>query len=367
MMKKFLALIFASVLFASCKSSDKPAMKLYGWFGMNASQSEEQICDYFTKYRSHGMEGVLVSVGTDTAAIAKVAHAAKTAGMSEYHAWIPTMIQRNEQLDSSCYAINRKGFSAIDKPAYAPYYTFLCPSNPTVIDYMVSLYGSVAEIKDVDYVHLDYIRFPDVILARALWDKYGLVMNEEYDEADYCYCKRCVEGFKKASGIDILSYDDPSTCEEWKEYRYDQITSLVDKIADAVHAKGKKLSAAVFPGPTIGKKLVRQDIADWKKVDAFFPMNYNDFYLGDVAWIGEQVREEVEAVGDKPVYSGLFICPQPERKAEIKDPEGHGLLPEEICEAVKVSLDGGAKGVCLFTPDRMTPEHWAALDSCMNK
>lgn len=65
-------------------------------------------------------------------------------------------------------------------------------------------------------------------------------MNEEYPTADYCYCDKCVADFKAESGIDIKAVEDPSTCEEWKQFRYNRITNLVNKIAAAVHAKGKK-------------------------------------------------------------------------------------------------------------------------------
>ena len=79
----------------------------------------------------------------------------------------------------------------------------MCPNNPDVVNYLVTEYGQIADIPEVDFVHLDYIRYVDVILARGLWEKYGLVMNEEYPTADYCYCDKCVADFKKATGIDI--------------------------------------------------------------------------------------------------------------------------------------------------------------------
>ena len=45
------------------------------------------------------------------------------------------------------------------------------------------------------------------------------------------------------------------------------------------HAKGKKISADVFPGPhSHAVWMVRQEWNKWN-IDAFFPMNYNDFYL----------------------------------------------------------------------------------------
>jgi hypothetical protein len=88
-------------------------------------------------------------------------------------------------------------------------------------------------------------------------------------------------------------------------------------------------------------------------------MNYNDFYLEGTKWIGEMCKESVTALNNaKPVYSGLFICPDPEKKAKESDPENHGLLPGELEAAIKESMDNGATGICLFTPGRMTEEDW---------
>ncbi len=97
-------------------------------------------------------------------------------------------------------------------------------------------------------------------------------------------------------------------------------------------------------------------------------MNYNDFYLEDASWLAPIVKEEVAAVqGKKPVYSGLFICEDWQNKANIKDPEGHGLIPSEIEEAVRGSMENGAAGVALFTPGNMTDEHWKAFDKAIHQ
>jgi putative Mn2+ efflux pump MntP len=88
-------------------------------------------------------------------------------------------------------------------------------------------------------------------------------------------------------------------------------------------------------------------------------MNYNDFYLESPTWIGEVTQEGVTTIENRvPLYSGLFICPKPEKKGDEKDPENHGLIPEELATAIQTSIDNGATGVCLFTPERMTDEHW---------
>ncbi|MDR1814754.1 MAG: hypothetical protein LBR18_07915 [Tannerella sp.] len=358
---KLLIISFLAIIF-SC--SDKPQVKVYGWTGEGRNSTLESLTEHFKELKQKGLVGVCHGVGADIERIERAAKAAHAAGL-EFHAWHATMVQHH--VDSSWYAVNRNGESAFKVQAYVPHYRFMCPGREEVFDYLADLYGKMADIPELDYVHLDYIRFPDVILPRGLWDKYGLVMNEEYPVADYCYCDRCVSQFKEKTGIDIRSYADPSTCEEWKQFRYDQITSLVNRLVDVVHSKGKKISAAVFPGPSLSKKLVRQEWNKWN-VDVFFPMNYNDFYLEGADWLQVITKEETDAIaGRAPVYSGLFICRDWQNKASIKDPEGHGLLPSEIEEAVRGSMESGAAGVCLFTPGSMTDDHWKALEKAIRR
>jgi hypothetical protein len=332
------------------------------------SATDEEIKENFSDLKGKGIIGLMYQGGHDPETYRRVGGIAKDAGL-EFHTWIPTMLQRNNpKIDSGWYAINGKGESAFDKPAYVDYYKFLCPNRDEVYNFLDDLYGHIADIPEVDGIHLDYIRFPDVILAEGLWEKYGLVMDREYPDYDYCYCDLCVNGFKEQSGIDIKSVEDPSQVQEWKQYRYDLITSIANRLADIAHAKGKEINAAVFPGPnSIAKRIVRQEWDKWN-MDAFYPMNYNDFYLKGPEWIGEVCKEGVTAIDNrKPLYSGLFICPNPEKKTDEPDPENHGLIPEEIEDAIRESMENGATGICLFTPGRMTGEHWQALAVAIRK
>lgn len=354
-MKSIPFFVFIFCMFVSCSQSPTP-VKIYAWTGANPENANE----FFTQLKSHGVTGVCCRNNGDNAEVARIAHAH---GL-EYHVWTGSMCDGSRG-DSTLYAINRNGQSAYSKPAFVEHYKFMCPQKEEVFQYLNERYAAIADIPDVDFIHLDFIRFPDVILARGLWDKYGLVMDEEYAPADYCYCDQCVAAFKTASGIDVKSLEDPSKSEEWKIFRYNQITTLVNRLAANIHAKGKKISAAVFPGPTLAKKLVRQEWHKWD-LDAVFPMNYNDFYLEGADWLEGICREETAAVNGRiPVYSGLFICPDWKHKAEHIDPEDHGLLPSEMEEAVHGSLRGGASGICLFTPGRMSEEHWQALDKAV--
>ncbi|WP_420400139.1 hypothetical protein [Flagellimonas sp.] len=364
-MKRLLPLLVMTILLVSCAEQSK--IPVYAWLGGPGDATDSEITAEFKDLKAKGIDGLMYNGGHDPATYKRVGKLAKAEGM-EFHTWIPTMVQgKNPKLKKEWYAINGNGESAFDKPAYVSHYTFLCPNKEGVYNFLADLYGSVAEVKEVDGIHLDYIRFPDVILARGLWDKYGLVMDREYPEYDYCYCDKCVADFKEKSGIDIKEVEDPSQVTEWVQFRYDLITSMVNRLTEVVHSKDKKINAAVFPGPSISKKLVRQEWNKWN-LDAIYPMNYNDFYLEGPEWVGEMTKEEVAAAKNgAPVYSGLFICPNPEKKGSEKDPENHGLLPEEIGTAIATSMQNGAAGICLFTPRRMTDAHWEVFEEAIHK
>ncbi len=364
-MNRFLILL--AVVFSLTACTEKNKIPVYAWIGGPGEATDKELVAQFTDLKEKGIDGLMYNGGHDPKTYKRVGKLVKEAGM-EFHTWIPTMVQgENPKLKKEWYAVNGLGESAFAKPAYVPHYTFLCPNKDGVYEFLSNLYGGIAELDEVDGIHLDYIRFPDVILARGLWEKYGLVMDIEHPQFDYCYCDKCTSDFKAKSGIDIREVEDPSQVTEWKQFRYDLITNMVNRLTEVVHSKNKKINAAVFPGPTIAKKLVRQEWNTWD-LDAVYPMNYNDFYLKGPKWVGEMTKEEVAAAKNgAPVYSGLFICPNPEKKGSEKDPENHGLLPEEIGEAIAVSMQNGATGICLFTPGRMTDAHWEAFEEAIYK
>lgn len=366
-MKKILGW-FLMVLLFSCTGTKQPKITCYAWMGGPGKATDAELKVQFAGFKEKGLDGLMYSAGHDPEVYRRVGKIAKAAGL-EFHAWIPTLVQgENPKLKPEWYAVNGLGESAFDKPAYVDHYKFLCPNREEVYRFLEELYAKVADIPEIDGIHLDFIRFPDVILARGLWKKYGLVMDREFPQFDYCYCDKCVAGFKAKTGIDIMSVENPSQVEEWKQFRYDLITNLVNHLSDMVHSKNKEITAAVFPGPnSIAKKIVRQEWDKWD-IDAFYPMNYNDFYLEGTKWIGEMCKEGVTSINNrKPLYSGLFICPDPAKKASEPDPENHGLIPEELEAAIRESMENGAAGICLFTPERMTGEDWVIFEKAIHE
>lgn len=265
------------------------------------------------------------------------------------HAWIVTMMVGNPDLirdHPDWYAVSRDGKSSATHPPYVPYYKWLCPSKPEVIEYTLNRVDKYCHLDGLEGMHLDYIRFPDVILPVGLWEKYNLVQDREYPEFDFCYCQTCRESFKKRTGRDPLEESDPAGDVEWRQFRFDAITNVVNQIYDWVHDRGKRLSAAVFPTPEIARKLVRQEWSKWN-LDQIHPMIYHNFYEKKPEWIETATKEGVEALRGKfPLYSGVFVP---------------ALKPSDMERLYGMGQRAGAAGITLFNWNSMTEEHWKSF------
>jgi uncharacterized lipoprotein YddW (UPF0748 family) len=299
----------------------------------------------YDRLRDAGFTGVVVG-GGDPAMHAEAAHGAGLV----LHRWTWAMNRSGDAKVKAehpeWFAVSREGKSSLTSPPYVGYYQWLCPTRPAVRAYLADRIDEVAATPGVDAVHLDYIRLPDVILPRNLWEQYGLVQDHEMAPYDFCYCEACRARFEAESGRDPLALADPAADEEWRHYRWRIITEVVTDLARAVHARGKAISAAVFPTPTIARRLVRQAWDRWP-LDVVFPMLYQSFYREDIAWIGRGVREGVAALpADVPLVAGLYLPDLP---------------PDQLALAIRTARDAGAAGACLFEMNGITDERLAAL------
>ena len=319
-------------------------VKNWVWTRIDKNKSDNDYKKWFALLKECGISGVLFEGYQEN-----LFRMCKEAGL-EAHYWKWTM-NRAELLNvhPDWFAVNRKGESTHDKPAYVDYYRFLCPNHEGVAEYLAKDYVKEANLPYVDGVHLDYVRFPDVVLPVSLWKNYGIEQTSEHPEYDYCYCDVCRAKFKAQTGKDPMKIKFPMEDQSWINFRLDAITHVVDCITKAIKADGKSISGAVFPGPSMAKKMVRQDWGNWS-LDAYFPMIYNGFYYEGPEWIGRSVKESVQTVNGKAkIYAGLMF------------PDIKNTFEAALDEA----FNNGASGVSFF--DGPDTEFLHKLKAYLNK
>ena len=261
------------------------------------------------------------------------------------HGWVWVLNRPNDttaQKHPDWYAVNRLGENSLEHRPYVDYYQWLSPFSPGAREYIKSNIRAVAEVKGLASVHLDYVRYCDVILGKALQPLYHLVQDHEMPEYDFGYHPEARKQFKEIFGVDPMNMEHPELSNEWRQFRLNAVTSLVNELAIIAHKYGKKISAAVFPFPELARMNVRQDWSSWN-LDLVLPMLYQNFYDENLNWIGFSLRQGLREIhGRFPLYAGLYIP---------------SLSPEKLKEAVEISKKNGATGVSLFDISALTDEH----------
>jgi uncharacterized lipoprotein YddW (UPF0748 family) len=332
--------------------------KYWAWVTRQFNPSVDGWKRHFALMRESGVNAILPEIYDSRHAffesshlpvsedrLAKILPLAKAEGL-EVHAWMWSMPCNVEEVvkdHPEWFVVNRKGESATEKPAYVPYYKFLCPSQPGAQEFVRTTVKELSQIDGLAGVHFDYIRFPDVILPIGLQPKYGIVQDREYPEYDYCYCPVCRRDFEQETGTDPLKLADPAESDAWRQFRYARVRHLVnDILIPVVHEHKKLATAAVFPN----WENVRQQWSTWH-LDAALPMLYHKFYSKEIDWIGEQTKLQVERMQNHaPIYSGIFAS---------------HFNSDEMPQAVETALKAGASGVALFASPLMREEHWEAF------
>ena len=322
------------------------------WIGRRPEKSHAEWRELFARLHDAGIRGILAGGGFDPV----LADAAHGAGL-DFHRWMWILNRAGDAWARTnhpeWFTVSRNGDSSLDVPPYVGYYRWVCPSREPVRAHLRGLIDDAAAEPGVDGIHLDYIRYCDVILPRGLWEKYDLVQDREFPEFDFCYCDVCREQFSSLSGRDPLEIEDPPLDPEWIRFRWDSVTRLVGELTEVTHAREKSISAAVFATPTLARRLVRQAWDEWP-VDRVFPMLYHSAYARDVPWIGRSVEEGVAALrgSQTELLAGLYIP---------------ALTPAELAEAIRLTRDAGAAGFSLFDLNPLSDEHVGAVNAVMGE
>ncbi|HSH20811.1 MAG TPA: family 10 glycosylhydrolase [Draconibacterium sp.] len=312
--------------------SNKPAtLKHWVWENPNKNESDEVLQKKYKDFYSAGVRGMFFE--SDSERHFKIA---KKEGLEAHH-WMWIMNRGEKDLlenHPDWYAVSRDGKSCATNPPYVNYYRWLCPSKPEVQDYLKKQVENTVKKDYIDGIHLDYIRFCDVILPVNLWQNYKIDQSKELPEYDFCYCETCRNLYKEKTGTDPLELEFPAQSPSWRKFRYDRINHVVNNLAEVAHKNMKPITAAVFPTPEIARRIVRQDWTNWN-LDGVCPMIYHGFYREQVSWIGDAVEEGIHFLNGRfPLYAGLYI---PDFKSM-----------DELEQGIKVAINNGASGVSLF-------------------
>ena len=323
--------------------------KVWVWMGGREGWNAAQWDSLMLRLKESGINGILTHAGPPV--MKEMVPAAHRHGI-RIEKWFTALMNNDSALvhgHPDWFVVNREGKSSVTNPAYVGYYRFLCPSRKEVLAVLKEKMDPCLGTDGPDAIHLDYIRFPDVILPVTLWEKYGIVQDREYPPYDYCYCEVCRNRFMREGGSDPLRMEHPDLDPRWRQFRCDRVTELVDSLAAYCRQRGKSVSAAVFPGPSVSAKLVRQEWNKWP-LDEVMPMLYQSFYREDLDWIRRETAEAVQSLPEgRPVYSGLYI------------PD---LTPRDLHAALAAAIKGGASGVALFNLEALTADHWQVVRSC---
>jgi uncharacterized lipoprotein YddW (UPF0748 family) len=286
--------------------------------------------------------------GIDT--LSELLRQAHTAGL-RVHAWVNVLsLARNrkapwlETLGTDAVLVDKRGRSLLDYPNFdlpqpdRRYYRmgtpalYLDPAAPGVAELVAATFAELlVRYPDLDGLHLDYIRYPDV-LPFVPGTRFGVGL-------DFGYGTATLARFRSETGLTAPLGDSTRNANRWDDWRRDKLTGLVAAIGERARAArpGVALSAAVWTWADRGYLVLGQDWRRWLEDDLIefaVPMAYT---LDD-----RLLRYQVERFANLPVGGRIWI--------------GLGTWlfasrPERALAQIRIARDGGAAAESLFSYD----------------
>ena len=187
MIKKVL-LILSLCCFVSCiNEKNKNEFTISTWTGAGNDFKEEIWIKKISYYDSLGISEILV--GGSPEVLRKIIPLANKKNI-KVHGWMWTVNRPGDTIankNPEWYAVNRNGQNSLDYRAYVNYYQWLSPFHPEARNHIINNAKKLMEVEGLASVHLDYVRYPDVILGADLQPKYNIVQDTELPEYDYGY------------------------------------------------------------------------------------------------------------------------------------------------------------------------------------
>jgi len=351
MIKKIIFLICIFLCLSCTNEKETKSFTFSTWTGAGKNFDKKNWENKISYYDSLGISEILVSGSASV--LEKIIPIANKKNI-KVHGWMWTVNRPGDTIankNPEWYSVNRKGDNSLDYRAYVNYYQWLSPFHPEARKHIINNAKKLMEVDGLASVHLDYVRYPDVILGADLQPKYNIVQETELPQYDFGYHPIARKKFKEIFNKDPINFKNPELSTEWRQFRLNAITSLVNEIIEIAHSKNKKVTAAVFPFPEMSRQMVRQAWNDWN-LDAAYPMLYQNFYRENINWIGFATKQGVNDV-DFPIISGL--------NASALRKEG------DLEKAIIISKENGAKGISIFTADGLNKEQQSVFVKLKNK
>lgn len=210
-------------------------------------------------------------------------------------------------------------------------FVFLNPNDRACRDLVLDVYRKMIEKYDIDGLHLDYIRFPEL----------------NYGQYDYGYNEDIIASFKAETGIttDPRTFAKGSTQQQaWIDFRCGIISSFVGEVFDMVCATDPDtwLSCAIYPDRSYAVNTIFQDVKTWVDngwIDEVFSMTYS----GDTAFVYDNAKMYADICNGKCFYStGLAAFMDTSRL--------------NFAYQLTDSAKAGADGIAVFALSNISPD-----------
>jgi uncharacterized lipoprotein YddW (UPF0748 family) len=293
-------------------------------------------------------EAIVAATGRDT--LAELIPLAQDAGL-RVHAWVNVLSLAGNtdsrlvrELGRSAVAVDRKGRSVLDYPKLEVpepdrhWYrmgtpaVWLDPAAPGVAEHLTAIYLELLmQYPALDGVHLDYIRYPDV-LPFVPGSRFGVGL-------DFGYGEETRARFRSETGLEAPLGDSLANASRWDSWRRDKLTALVAMIGAALRSIDAEVALSVAGWAYADRAYLAlgQDWRGWlddELIDFAVPMAYTV----DDALLIHLARSFAGLPSGDRIWVGLGVWLF-ERK------------PERAVAQVEIVRAAGAGGDALFSWD----------------
>jgi uncharacterized lipoprotein YddW (UPF0748 family) len=210
---------------------------------------------------------------------------------------------------------------------------YLSLAHPAVKEHLYSIWMDVLEHYQVDGLHFDYVRYPNVGFdySRTTLDRFHAFLEKTIGEGE----RKTLDSI---DGRDPLAYASAFP-KAFAQFQRDQVTEIVERIHFGVRARRPQalISAAVFANDEDAYNNRFQDWKLWLRrglIDVACPMAYTP----DTETFRKQITVAVGAANGRQVWAGIGA---------------YRIAPESTIEKIRVTRELSAQGFVLFSYDSL--------------